>query len=82
MRRRRSRRASTARPESGYTNAPSFLTAWPDTAAQPLASDQNWTGGMTVPNLAVVQVGPTGKIDLYNAAGTTDVVIDVAGWYQ
>jgi hypothetical protein len=64
------------------TNAPSFLTAWPDTAAQPLASDQNWTYGMTVPNLAVVQVGPTGKIDLYNAGGCTDVIVDVVGWYS
>jgi hypothetical protein len=64
------------------TNAPSFLTAWPDTATQPLASDQNWTSGMTVPNLAVVQVGPTGKIDLYNAGGCTDVVVDVVGWFS
>jgi len=64
------------------TTAPSFLTAWPDAAAQPLASDQNWTSGAVVPNLAVVQVGPTGKIDIYNAGGCTDVVIDVVGWFS
>lgn len=62
------------------TTAPSFLTAWPDGAAQPLASDLNWTGG-TVPNLAVVQVGPTGKIDIYNAGGCADVIVDVVGWF-
>ena len=26
------------------TTAPSFLTAWTDGPAQPLASDLNWTG--------------------------------------
>jgi hypothetical protein len=30
----------------------------------------------------VVELSSGGKLDLYNAAGTTDVVIDVAGWYQ
>ncbi len=62
------------------TTAPSFLAAWPDGAARPLASDLNWTRG-TVANLAVVQVGPTGKIDIYNAAGCTDVIVDVVGWF-
>jgi Cysteine-rich secretory protein family len=64
------------------TNTSSYLTAWPDTAALPNASDQNWTSRTTVPNLAVVQVGPTGKIDLYNAGGCTDVIVDVVGWYS
>ena len=32
--------------------------------------------------MAVVQLGPGGTLDLYNAAGSTDVIIDVAGWYQ
>ena len=62
------------------TTAASFLTAWPDGAARPLASDLNWTR-RTVANLAVVQVGPTGKIDLYNAAGCTNVIVDVVGWF-
>jgi hypothetical protein len=62
------------------TTAPSFLTAWPDTAGQPGASDLNWTSG-TVPNLAVVQLGPSGKIDIFNAGGCADVIVDVVGWY-
>src|SRR5207237_9558500 len=36
------------------TTSGSYLTAWPDGAARPLASDLNWTNGVTVPNLAVV----------------------------
>jgi hypothetical protein len=64
------------------TTSLSYLTAWPDGAAQPVASDLNWSGGaVTVPNLVVVQVGPTGKIDILNGAGCTDVVIDVVGWF-
>lgn len=63
------------------TTAPSALTAWPDTATAPLASDLNWVAGVTVPNLAVVQVGPTGKVDLLNYTGCVDVIMDVVGWF-
>jgi hypothetical protein len=59
----------------------SYLTAWPDGDPRPLASDLNFTAGQTVPNLVVVKVGTSGAIDLYNAGGSTDVVIDVMGWY-
>jgi len=64
------------------TTAASFLTVWPDGApARPNASDLNWVAGLTVPNLVVVKVGSSGKIDLYNPAGSTNVIIDVVGWY-
>ena len=36
---------------------------------------------MTVPNLVVVQLGSNGKIDLYNHAGSSDVIVDVMGWF-
>jgi hypothetical protein len=62
-------------------SAPSYLTAWPDGASRPVASDLNYAAGQTVPNLVVVKLGPTGSIDLYNAAGTADVIVDVVGWY-
>lgn len=61
--------------------ASSYLTAWPDGESRPLASDLNFTAGQTVPNMVVVKVGTSGAIDLYNAAGATDVVIDIMGWY-
>jgi hypothetical protein len=63
------------------TSQASNLVAWPDGAAQPLASDLNWMPGVTVPNLVVAQVGPTGKVDLENVFGCTDVVMDVVGWF-
>jgi len=60
--------------------AASFLTAWPDGDPRPLASDLNYVAGLTVPNLVLVKLGPTGAIDFYNAFGSVDVVADVVGW--
>jgi len=63
--------------------APSFLTVWPsDAASQPTASDLNYVAGQTSPNLVVVRLGADGSISLYNAAGSTDVIIDVVGYYN
>jgi len=59
----------------------SFLTVWPDGSTRPLASDVNFRTGLTVPGLVVVRVGADGAIDLYNAAGSADVIVDVVGWY-
>jgi len=61
--------------------APSFLTVWPDGATQPLASDLNYVAGQTVPNLVVVKVGTSGAVDFFNGVGSTDLVVDVVGWY-
>ncbi|TMD03118.1 MAG: hypothetical protein E6J01_17045 [Chloroflexi bacterium] len=63
------------------TTLSSYLTVWPSLVTQPTASDLNWVAGQTVPNLVIVQLGPTGSIDLYNLQGNTDVVLDVVGWY-
>jgi hypothetical protein len=59
-----------------------FLTVYPSGATPPLASDLNFTPGQTVPNLVVVKLGPDGKLALYNLAGSTDVVVDLLGWYD
>jgi hypothetical protein len=59
----------------------SFLTAWPAGVGRPLASNLNYTPGQTVPNLVMVKVGDGGVVDLYNNAGTVDLIADVAGWY-
>jgi hypothetical protein len=41
----------------------------------------NFVGGLTVANLVVVQLGGGNKVDIYNAFGSTDVVVDLVGWY-
>lgn len=63
------------------TTADSFLTAFPDNAMQPVASDLNWVRGETVPNLVVVQVGPDSGVKFFNDAGRTDLVVDIEGYY-
>jgi hypothetical protein len=47
----------------------------------PLASDLNFLPGQTVPNLVVLQLGASATFRIYNPAGSTDVVIDVVGFY-
>jgi hypothetical protein len=59
----------------------SYLTVFPAGGPRPLASNLNFTGGTTVPNLVFARVGANGKVTVYNNAGTTDVVADVQGWY-
>ena len=63
-------------------NAGSYLTVYPNGASVPTASNLNFTPGQTVPNLVVVKVGSSGMVNVYNAAGGTDVIFDVAGWYS
>ena len=63
------------------TTVAGYLTVWPDGNGRPTASDLNWAAGQTVPNLAVVKLGANGMVDVYNLTGSTDVVIDVVGWY-
>ena len=61
--------------------APSYLTVWPDGTSLPLASDLNFTTRQTVPNLVVVKLSATGQIEIRNAFGSTNVIVDVDGWY-
>jgi hypothetical protein len=62
--------------------APSHLTLFPSDASRPLASDINFVAGQTVANLVLVKLGIDGRVLVYNAAGTTDVVVDVLGWFN
>ncbi|HEV2757941.1 MAG TPA: hypothetical protein VGV86_00105 [Acidimicrobiales bacterium] len=58
-----------------------FVTAYPTGTTRPLASNLNFGPGQTVPNAVVVKVGTLGRVSLYNNAGTTHLIADVAGWY-
>jgi hypothetical protein len=44
-------------------------------------SDLNYVAGQTVPNLVVVKLSTLGQIDIFNAFGTTNVIVDVVGYY-
>ena len=61
--------------------AATFITVYPDGATRPTASNLNATPGQTVPNMVIVPVGEGGQVDLYNNAGTAQLVVDVLGWF-
>ncbi len=63
------------------TSDSGFLTAYPAGAAKPLASNLNWLAGQTVPNRVIVPVGTGGQVSLFNSKGSTDVVVDVTGYF-
>ncbi|MEM4675854.1 MAG: Ig-like domain-containing protein, partial [Nitrososphaerota archaeon] len=65
------------------TTAPGFLVVYPSTdSTRPNISSINWFAGQTVPNLVTVALG-NGTIDFYNAStGSTDVIVDLEGYYQ
>jgi len=58
-----------------------YVTAWPAGAARPFASNLNLAPGSTVANLVIAKVGSGGKVALYNARNSTDLVADVVGWF-
>ncbi|MER5635941.1 hypothetical protein ABT095_03165 [Kitasatospora sp. NPDC002227] len=57
-----------------------YVTVYPHGQPRPTASNLNFTAGQTVPNLVTVPV-VDGKINLYNFAGTTDLIGDISGYY-
>jgi len=63
-------------------SAGGYLTVWPSGAARPLASNLNFTPGLTIPNRVEVQTGSGGKVSIYNSAGSSDVIVDINGWYS
>lgn len=65
-----------------FPNAASHLTVWPAGLARPGVSNVNFGAGQIVPNLVVVKVGQNGRISLFNNAGSTEVLVDVVGYYR
>lgn len=63
--------------------APSFLQLWPADAAQPeRGSSLNYLPGQPpTPNKVDVKLSPTGAVNIYNLAGSVDVIGDVVGYY-
>ncbi|MBK5334033.1 MAG: hypothetical protein JJD93_18800 [Ilumatobacteraceae bacterium] len=63
--------------------AAGFLTVWPsDVTPRPTVSNLNWTpGSPPTPNKVDTKLSPTGQINLFNNAGTVDVLADIVGYY-
>ncbi len=56
-----------------------FVTVWPCGLPRPLASNVNYAPGENVPNLVAVRVG-AGQV-CFSGNRTTDLAIDVMGWF-
>jgi subtilisin family serine protease len=67
-------------------SASTYFTLYPSDVAHPRASDLNPVGGELIANLSIVGIAQTGvdsgEVSLYNAAGSINAILDVAGWFQ
>jgi hypothetical protein len=63
------------------TTASSALTVFPG-PTRPTASDLNWVGGQTIPNLTLATLSSTGTTSFYNFVGSTDLVLDLSGYFS
>jgi len=63
------------------TSTASSLTLYPTGNSLPLASNLNWVGGQTVPNLVSVRLGSNGSVTIYNPSGYVNVVVDLEGYF-
>jgi alpha-tubulin suppressor-like RCC1 family protein len=64
------------------STASSFITAWPTGATMPNASNLNFVPGSIVPNLVTVPTGTNGQVSFHNQSGSTDLIVDVEGWFE
>ena len=62
--------------------AGSYLSVWASGRPRPHMSNLNPTPGRAIPNLVQVPVGADGRIQLYNAAGHTQVIADLVGFVR
>lgn len=57
-----------------------FVSAYPTGEARPNASVINYTDGEDIANMITATLGSGGRLDLYNAQGTVQLIADVAGY--
>ncbi len=58
-----------------------YVTVYPSDRARPVASNLNLNPGSNRANLVVVPVGPDGRIRLAALESSTDLIVDVFGYY-
>ncbi|HEY5155251.1 MAG TPA: hypothetical protein VIJ47_10990, partial [Acidimicrobiales bacterium] len=63
---------------SGFATV--FPTAGPPNSP-PGASNLNFVAHQTVANLVIAKLGVGGSVSFFNSFGSTDLVVDVVGWY-
>ena len=61
--------------------AKGYMTLYPANAAQPLAASSNFQAGINMNAPFMVGLSPSGQFNIFTAS-TTDIVIDVLGYYS
>jgi hypothetical protein len=64
--------------------APTYVSVWAagvPGVAQPVVSNLNPGPGQIIPNAVYTLIGPTDEFNIYNNAGSTDIVADVVGTF-
>jgi hypothetical protein len=58
-----------------------FMTVFPTGVPRPLSSNLNVVPGGTTPNMVIARVGAGGQVSIFNNTGSTQVIVDVLGWF-
>jgi len=58
------------------------LTVYSSNAARPARPNLYFAAGQTVPNLVTVGVDTSGRVTIFNSAGSTHVILDIVGYYS
>jgi hypothetical protein len=61
--------------------AAGFLTVFPEGTTMPTVSNLNFAAGTIAPNLVTVGLSASGMVSIYLNTGSTNVVVDVEGYY-
>jgi hypothetical protein len=60
-----------------------FASLWPTGAAQPSASNINWSAaGQTIANAVIVPLGTGGSVNVLSGNAGTDMVVDINGYFS
>ena len=64
------------------TGGVGYIVVYPSGTALPLASDLNYVRLDSHPNHVVAKLGSDGRVTLYSGWSTSDVIVDVLGWFN
>jgi hypothetical protein len=62
--------------------AKSYLTIWPAGEERPFTSVNNAQPGIVMANSALLQLGQDGAVSIFNQQGSTNVILDVTGYFM
>ena len=61
--------------------SPGYLTLYPTGGTLPTVSNVNFVANQIVPNRVIVKLTSSGTISIYNPYGTTNIAIDINGYF-